>query len=198
VRVVAERAFSPVPASEMGRAVDTLLLAFATDPVERWMYPEARDYLTHFPAFIRAFAGPAFEEETVWSLGGELSAVSLWLPPSAAPDGDALVDLLGRTVDEAKHSDTFAVLEQLGEAHPTYAHWYMPWLGVDPARQGQGLGGELLAQCLGIVDRDHLPVYLETSNPRTVSFYERHGFEQIAEARAGSCPPVACMLRAAP
>jgi ribosomal protein S18 acetylase RimI-like enzyme len=197
VRVVAERPFSPVPASERGRAFDTLVLAFAADPVERWLYPEAREYLTHFPAFLAAFAGPAFEEETVWSVG-ELAAVSLWLPPSATPDGDALVDLLTETVDEGKHPDTFAVLEQLGEAHPAFPHWYMPWLGVDPARQGQGLGGELLLQCLEIVDRDHLPVYLETSNPRTVGFYERHGFAQIAEARAGSCPPVACMLRAAP
>jgi GNAT superfamily N-acetyltransferase len=188
---------SPVSEAEKGRAFDTLVLAFAADPVERWMYPDAREFLAHFPAFLSAFAGPAFAEETVWCLGGELSAVALWRSPSAVLDGDPIVDLLSETVDERKHADVFAVLEQLGESHPTFPHWYMPWLGVDPARQGEGLGGELLTQCLRLVDRDRLPVYLETSNPRTVGFYERHGFELTGEARAGACPPVACMLRRA-
>jgi ribosomal protein S18 acetylase RimI-like enzyme len=182
---------------DAGRVFDTLLLAFAADPVERWMYPEAREYLAHFPAFISAFAGAAFADETVWSLDDGLSAVSLWRPPGAVLDGDPIVDLLTETVDASKHADLYAVLEQLGEAHPSFPHWYMPWLGVDPARQGQGLGGELLARCLRHVDRDRLPAYLETSNPRTVGFYERYGFEQTGEARAGACPPVACMLRAA-
>jgi ribosomal protein S18 acetylase RimI-like enzyme len=81
-------------------------------------------------------------------------------------------------------------------AHPTFPHWYLPWLGVDPARRGTGLGGDLLEQCLAIVDADRLPAYLETPNPRTISFYERHGFEVTSMATAGECPPVTSMLRA--
>ena len=50
--------------------------------------------------------------------------------------------------------------------------------------------------CLSIVDASHLPAYLETPNPRTIPFYERHGFEVVGEARAGACPPVAFMARA--
>ena len=60
---------------------------------------------------------------------------------------------------------------------PTDPHWYLPWLGVDGARQGAGLGADLLRQCLMRVDADHSPAFLETPNPRTVPFYERHGFE---------------------
>jgi hypothetical protein len=50
--------------------------------------------------------------------------------------------------------------------------------------------------CLGVVDASHLPAYLETPNPRNISFYERHGFEVTCETQAGACPPVMFMLRA--
>jgi hypothetical protein len=46
-----------------------------------------------------------------------------------------------------------------------------------------------------MVDASHLPAYLETPNPRTVPFYERHGFEVTAVSQAGTCPPVTSMLR---
>ena len=89
----------------------------------------------------------------------------------------------------------FSVLEQMDRAHPTFEHWYLPWLGVLPDEQGSGFGGRLLEHGLEIVDQHHLPAYLETPNPRTTAFYERHGFAVTAESRSGSCPPVTSMLR---
>jgi ribosomal protein S18 acetylase RimI-like enzyme len=160
------------------------------------MYPGARQYLSHFPAFLNAFGGRAFVEETVWSLG-DCSAVALWFPPGTEPDGDAIVAVLLDTLARERHDDTLTVLGQMDEAHPRFPHWYLPWLGVDPALQGRGLGGELLEHCLRIVDKDHLPAYLETPNPRTIPFYERYGFEATAHAQAGACPPIALMLRPA-
>jgi hypothetical protein len=49
-----------------------------------------------------------------------------------------------------------------------------------------------------IADADPLPVYLETPNPRTIPFYQRHGFVVTGTAQAGGCPPITFMLRAAP
>jgi GNAT superfamily N-acetyltransferase len=193
---VSARPFSLVGDNDKERALDILVLAFSADPVERWLYPDARQYLTYFPAFLAAFGGRAFAGETVWSLG-DFSAVALWLPPGTDADGDAIVAVLTDSVAPAQHADTFSVLGQMDEAHPRFPHWYLPWLGVDPALQGQGLGGELIKHCLRIVDRDHLPTYLETPNPRTIPFYERYGFELTGEAQAGACPPVAFMLRPA-
>jgi ribosomal protein S18 acetylase RimI-like enzyme len=96
-----------------------------------------------------------------------------------------------------KHADTFSVLEQMDAAHPKDLHWYLPWLGVDCAHQGNGLGSELLEQCLVRVDADHVPAFLETPNARTVPFYERHGFRVTSVSQAGACRPVTSMLRAA-
>ena len=188
--------FAQISPDERARAYATLVLAFGTDPAERWLYPDPQQYLTHFPRFLAAFGGRAFDEQTVWRLG-DFSAVALWLPPGAEPDGESIVAVLAESVAPTKHDDVFSVVGQMDEAHPTYPHWYLPWFGVDPALQGVGLGGELMEQCLRIVDQDHLPVYLETPNPRSLPFYERQGFEVTGRAQAGACPPVTFMLRAA-
>ena len=121
---------------EQRRALDTLVVAFSADPVERWLYPEAYQYLTHFPAFLSAFGGKAFAEEIVWRLGA-YSGVALWLPPHVDLDGDAIVAVLTDTVAPEKHEDAFAVLGQMDDAHPKSPHWYLPWCGVDPAVQGR-------------------------------------------------------------
>jgi GNAT superfamily N-acetyltransferase len=187
---------SPVPEDEHARALATLVSAFTDDPVERWLYPETQTYLTYFPEFLAAFGGKAFNEETVWGLG-ECAAVALWLPPGTEPDGDSITAVLTESVSPEKHADLFSVLRQMDSAHPRYPHWYLPWFGVEAGQQGKGLGAILLAHCLEIVDASHLPAYLETPNPRNLSFYERHGFEVTGTAQAGTCPPITFMLRAA-
>jgi GNAT superfamily N-acetyltransferase len=182
--------------SQRHRAFATLVSAFIGDPVERWLYPQASDYLAHFPRFVEAFAGRAFETRTAWALD-DFSGVALWLPPGTDPDGDAIARVLADTVAPAKHADTFAVLDQMGAGHPSYPHWYLALLGVEPHRHGLGLGSRLLEAGLRTVDADHLPAYLETPNPRTVDFYERYGFAVSSHAQVGTCPPVVSMVRAA-
>lgn len=188
-------AFSRVPADGRAEAVATIVSAFAEAPVERWLWPEEPDYLAHFPSFVEAIGGPAFERETIWMLG-EFSAVALWIPPGCEPDGGAIVRVLSETVSSEKDEDTFALLQQMDEHHPTFPHWYPPWLAVRRGSQGRGLGGELLRRCLRQIDDSGLPAFLETPNPRTVPLYERHGFRVTAVAQAGACPPITLMLRA--
>jgi ribosomal protein S18 acetylase RimI-like enzyme len=176
------------------RAIDVLVTAFTGDPVIRWMYPDASGYLTHFPAFLRAFGGKAFVSHTVWRLG-DFRAVALWFPPHVEPDGEAVVEEIMQSVASTQHDDLLAVLEQMDAAHPKYPHWYLPWFGVDGAQQGKGFGGELMESCLVHIDGDHLPAYLESPNARNIPFYERHGFEVTGVSQVGACPPVYSMLR---
>jgi GNAT superfamily N-acetyltransferase len=195
LQFVNDPSFAPVPRHDEGRAYQTLVSAFMDDPVERWLYPELPQYLTCFPQFLAAFGGRAFDEQTVWRLG-EYAAVALWMPPNTDPDGEAIGAVLTETVSSDKHSETFAVLEQMDSAHPTYPHWYLPWFGVKSDLQRRGTGGQLLEHCLvETADADHLPVYLETPNPRTIPFYQRHGFKMTGRAQAGGCPPITFMLR---
>ena len=44
-------------------------------------------------------------------------------------------------------------------------------------------------------DAAGLPAYLESSNPRNISLYERHGFEIMGRIQVGDGPLVTPMLR---
>jgi ribosomal protein S18 acetylase RimI-like enzyme len=54
-------------------------------------------------------------------------------------------------------------------------------MGTLPARQRQGLGSDVLAPMLDRLDREQQSARLETNTTGNVSFYERHGFEVVAE-----------------
>ena len=182
--------------SQEATVIATLVSAFIADPVERWLFAEPLQYLTRFATFVAAFGKGGFASETVFKLG-DFAAVAIWIPPGAKPDEDAIVAALSESVPREKHADTFSVLEQMDAAHPKDPHWYLPWLGVDAALQGAGLGAALLRHGLARVDADRLPAFLETPNPRTVPLYERHRFVVSSVSHAGACPPVTSMRRPA-
>ncbi|HYX02137.1 MAG TPA: GNAT family N-acetyltransferase, partial [Reyranella sp.] len=79
--------------------------------------------------------------------------------------------------------------------HPREPHWYLPLLGVDPARQGQGLGARLLDYANDMFDHDGVVAYLESSNPRNIGLYQRHGFEVLGTVQVGGSPVITPMRR---
>lgn len=170
-----------------------LTVAFSSDPLARWVYPQPHQYLAHAPDLIRAFAGKAFSHGSAYYLSGHLGA-ALWLPPGVQPDEDALVPLIQRTVSESRRADLFAVLERMGSWHPEEPHWYLPLIGVEPLHQGRGYGSALMRHALLVCDRGRIPAYLESSNPRNLPFYERHGFARLGTVQAGTSPQVFPML----
>jgi ribosomal protein S18 acetylase RimI-like enzyme len=183
-----------VALSNADQAISTVVLAFSTDPAARWLYPDPHQYLLNFPSFVRTFAGKAFEYNSAYHINAYAGA-ALWLPPDAHPDENALIALLQRTIAEKNQENVFACLEQMGGYHPTEAHWYLPMIGVDPAHQHQGYGSALLQHALLACDRDHKLAYLESSSPKNIPLYERHGFELVGTIQVGKSPPIFPMLR---
>ena len=177
-------------------AIDTIVLAFAADPTTRWIWPDPHQYVTSMPRFSRAFGGAAF------SHGGahcteNYTGVALWLPPDVRLDEEAIGEILEKTVSSSTRGHLFEIFEQMAAYHPTEPHWYLPLIGVDPASQGKGRGGTLMKYALQQCDRDNSPAYLESSNPRNISLYERHDFEAVGKIQAGDSPTIIPMLRPA-
>ena len=75
------------------RAIATIVTAFVSDPVERWLFPDLEQYRTRFGEFVAAFAGGAFDQLTRWSLG-DFRAVAMWLAPGAAVDETTIAAVL--------------------------------------------------------------------------------------------------------
>jgi ribosomal protein S18 acetylase RimI-like enzyme len=181
-------------ASDEAAVTAVVTLAFSTDPVARWIYPNPHQYLTHFPPFIQAFAGRAFAHGSAYYVDGYAGA-ALWLPPGVQPDADTLVSLIQNTVGEWERADAFAILEQMGSYHPHEPHWYLPLIGVETMHQGHGYGAALMAHALVPCDRDQTLAYLEATTPRNAALYQRHGFEVLRTIQVGTVPPLFPMLR---
>jgi len=181
-------------AEDEGPALETVVLAFAADPVTRWAWPHTHQYMAAMPRFVRAFGDGAFAHGAAYCTN-EYTGVALWLPPGVHPDEDRLGELMASTASPAGREAGRAIFEQMAQYHPSEPHWYLPLIGVDPAYQGRGYGDALMAYALERCDHDKLPAYLESTNPRNISLYRRHGFEPLGTIQAGSSPPLFPMLR---
>lgn len=181
-------------AADEARIIDALKLAFVADPATRWVWPDPQKYLAYFPSFAKAFGGRAFANQSAYYVGDYVGA-ALWLPPNVHPDVDALMTLLQNTASEEAQMDGPAVFEKMSSYHPSEPHWYLPLLGVDPLRHGKQLGSALMQHALSRCDRENRVAYLESSNPKNIPFYERHGFELLGTIQIGTSPPIFPMSR---
>ena len=185
-----------VPTSDLERVIPTLVLAFGTDPMARWSLPDPRRYIACFSAILRAFASRG-TVHCVTDEDGGCAAAAVWMPPGVKPDEAALDQAMREGVAPAQQSEVAAVVEQMGINHPHEPHWLLQFIGVDPVHQHRGLGSALLRHALARCDREHLPAYLESSNPANIPLYERHGFRRAGVIQVGSSPDLVPMLRSA-
>jgi ribosomal protein S18 acetylase RimI-like enzyme len=174
--------------------VDTLVLAFSSDPIMRWFYPSPNEYTRHFPEFVRRYGGKAFDHGTAHH-SSDLAAAALWLPPGVRPDEDALVAMFQNSLSEQRQERAWSVLEQLDEYHPTEPFWHLPVIGTDPTRQRKGYGSALLEHALERCDQEGELAYLESSNPLNIPLYSRYGFEIRGTIQEGTMPPLIPMVR---
>jgi hypothetical protein len=171
---------------DLSRLATTLATAFDGDPVWTWMLPSFASKRRLFGALLRH----AIPKGNVFTTG-DGRAVAIWAPPgewrlpvaamlrAAGPMILAahwrLPRLLGRNTE----------IEKLHEKVDP-RHWYLEYIGS--AAPGEGLGSVLLRHGLAEVTGG-LPVYLESSNPRNLAFYERHVFKVTGEPPMRSGPP---------
>ena len=181
---------------EQDAVVATLTRAFSVDPPTRWLFPEAATYLATFPRFAAAVGARAFAEGTAF-VAGDGAAAARWLGPGIEPDREALGLVIGAAMAARNQTFDGEVGEALASLHPKEPHWYLPLIGVDPARQGRGLGSALLKHALARCDEEGRPAYLESSNIKNVPLYERHGFEVLTVIQSGDFPPLYPMARPA-
>jgi ribosomal protein S18 acetylase RimI-like enzyme len=175
-------------------AISTIVLGFAADPMARWVWPDSSQYLRIMPQFVKAFGGRAFENGTAY-ITEAARAAALWLPPGVQPDEAAMGAVITEALRPEIAEDIGPILQGMAEHHPHEPHWYLPLIAADPSWIGQGLGTLLMKHALRRCDEDGIAAYLESSNPRNISLYERHGFRIISQIQHGSSPTLTPMLR---
>ena len=179
---------------EMSHAVAAIVSAFLTDPIARFAWPFPHDYLRFMPLSTREFVSGSFEHGTAY-VSADFCGAAIWFPPGVHPNGEALERFFRDTARPDHLDDLLATFEKMAQCHPEEPHWYLPMIGVEPNAQGKGLGAELMRHALVRCDQERALAYLESSNPRNISLYLRHGFEATGELRVGAGPLVTPMLR---
>jgi GNAT superfamily N-acetyltransferase len=190
----------PAERDEHEVAAEALALAFVDDPAWRHLLPDDASRGGRLLAFFKAEIAhhvPQYRE--VW-LSEDGSGAAVWARPGrwevpllhTLRQGPLMRKVFGRRLPLA----TWTLL-RIENRHPRSPdHWYLQYIGVEPRRQGRGLGGALLAPILERCDRDGVPAHLEASSDRNRALYERNGFahEATFNIPAGG-PPLRKMWR---
>ena len=180
--------------------------AFYDDPLLTYILPNDATRPAPLRWFMTAAAkyGDAYGE--VYTTAGHVDGNAIWLPP-----GDVKVTM-GRMIKSGMLMAPFKFglgpfnrflsvmnyLEHLHERDMPQPHWYLMILGVDPPRQGQGVGGALVQPILARADAEGTPCYLETQKERNVPFYQKHGFEVIVDEMMPKGGPRLSTMKRAP
>jgi GNAT superfamily N-acetyltransferase len=180
--------------AEIDHAIATLVLAFGTDPVARWMYGDPHQYLLHIPRLFRALGTTSFEAGAAQRTDDGIG-IAIWLPPGVHGDDGPLEAVIAESIAGERQAEVAAVFERTEHYRPTEPHWYLSLVGVEASNRNKGCGAVLLQHRLRQCDREHLPAYLWSSNPLNISLYERHGFETAGTIQVGSSLSIFPMLR---
>jgi GNAT superfamily N-acetyltransferase len=166
--------------ADTAETAQVLARAFHDDPVFGWIFPAEGSR----PRRLRRYFVTELNHESlrhgavdVARVDGHAAGAALWFPPgtwsgTAASAIPGYLRAFGRRLAIGAQYQSVAV-----RAHPRdEPHWYLSIIGVDPARQGSGVGAALLRSRLRQCDEQGLPAYLESSNLENVPLYQHFGF----------------------
>ena len=165
-----------------------LARAFARDPFFGWLVgeaPERGQRMRDGWAGLLRFSSAGLSE--TWTTDDHAGA-AIWIPPgrkaSSLVDSVRLTPAVVRMTTWRRLRAVSAALEALDahrHRHAPRPHYHLAALGVEPDRQGEGIGSALLAPVLDAADAAGVEAYLETATARNVLLYERHGFDVVEE-----------------
>jgi GNAT superfamily N-acetyltransferase len=174
---------------EIGEMAAVLARAFERDPFYTYLAGDAsersqrmRDGWTGILRFTADNLSTTYTTD-------DHAGVALWHPPGyygagfidslrLLPSVSRLAGGYGRLREVSR---AVGALEERRRQHVPMPHFYLSALGVDPERQGEGIGTALMQPVLHRADREERPCYLETATARNVLLYERQGFAVVEE-----------------
>jgi ribosomal protein S18 acetylase RimI-like enzyme len=177
----------PLRPDQQRAAALTLAEAFATDPLLEILAPDPARRVRLGPPMMGVLLAYGMRYGRVWA-NDDASAVAIWLHPESGPmtmprmlragmwraPSMLGLDGMGRMAKSMSATERFH--KQVGGPH-----WYLMTVGTRTARQGQGLGSQLVEMGTSRADDAGVPCYLETGTDSNIAFYRKRGFEVIGQ-----------------
>jgi GNAT superfamily N-acetyltransferase len=189
----------PATSADLPAVTETISRAFHNDPTWSWGFPDADTRQAGYAVFWGFLITGALRYP--WVMVTEsCEAAAVWIPPGGtevAPEDEALFAPLADQLFGPRAGEVLELIARFEENHPhSEPHYYLSLLGTHPDHAGRGLGMALLAENLERIDQEHMPAYLESTNPANNARYEHHGFEATGAFYApGHDVPVTTMWR---
>jgi GNAT superfamily N-acetyltransferase len=184
-------------ATEVPQLSRVLARAFDDDPVScHLLPPTVRRREDRLARFMGLSVKGSVRLGCAWTTA-TLDGAALWRPPGRwrVPAGEVLLGtptLLRALGTRARAA--LAILRVIEDRHPSAPHWYLEVLGTEPARQGRGIGGAMMAPMLERCDAEGVPAYLESSKERNLPYYERYGFRVTGELTLPKSGPTVWLM----
>ena len=178
----------PLRPDQQRTAALTLAEAFASDPLLEILAPDPARRAKLGPPMMSMLLAYGIRYGHVWS-NDDASAVAIWLHPESGPmrmprmlrvgmwRAPFMLGLEGMGRMSKAMSATEAFHKQVEGPH-----WYLMTVGTRTARQGQGLGSQLVELGTSRADDAGVPCYLETGTDSNIAFYRKRGFEVLGQA----------------
>jgi ribosomal protein S18 acetylase RimI-like enzyme len=176
----------PIQNVDVAASAAVLARAFHDDPAGVWMFPDAASRTVLLERFFALYIRTIGLAQDTCLVTADLDGAALWKPPGAwkVPPLTGVRMLPATTRMFGRRLPTFVRgAAQMERAHPREPHAYLPFVGVAPERQDQGLGSSLIAPVLRTCDGTGIGAYLEATSEANLRLYERHGFEVVQELR---------------
>lgn len=174
---------------QISAASRVLARAFFDDPMTVYVEPDDVRREQILPGFFMTGVLLGHHHGEIHVPAGALDAVAVWMSPDAPELTPEHLEAAGNADRHREMSPAalerfdrvMSVWGALHERDMSEPHWYLMTLGVDPPRQGHGIGGQLIAPVHARADAAGVPCYLETAKARNLPFYWKHGFEVLVE-----------------
>ena len=168
---------------QLSQAIPMLGRAFHNDPLSIYIYLDEAERKRRLPFMFEIALRYSLRYGEVTAMP-DITGAACWLPPESTDVrigrllrvGAAGISLKMRTAGIRRMTSAEDYMKETHQHCIMEKHWYLWVLGVEPTRQGQGIGGRLLRAGLQRADASRLPCYLETMNPNNVPLYQKFGF----------------------
>jgi ribosomal protein S18 acetylase RimI-like enzyme len=162
-----------------------LTQCFIDDPSFTFVFDETSDKINVLNAFFEFFVTDAMERGEI-IIAPENQGACVWYPADVEIFNERFEQTLSKIVSTISDSagkesgKRFEhLIQKVGDNEPKQIHCEVFFLGLKPSARGKGIGQSLLKPVLDYADSKQVGCYLVSSNPRNISFYERHGFHKF-------------------
>jgi ribosomal protein S18 acetylase RimI-like enzyme len=172
---------------DLDKASEVLGLAFLDDPDTMKIMPDDEIRIKKLRHFFRCFIKFGLIYGEVYAPSPDVEGVAVWVHSSTKDitlwrslrsgfmglifkvDGKAMkvFSSYGKQMDE----ETGSVIDR--------DHWFLFILGVDPELQRKGFGTKMIEPMLDRIDKEKLPIMLDTNKQNNIGYYQKFGFEVV-------------------